>query len=82
MKKYEGDGSIQEIPFDEASFWVQVHDIPIRFMNKSVVESICESVGKVCRTLNGVDEEGGSFMRVKVTLDISIPLCHGCLITL
>ena len=66
MKKYEGDGSIQEIPFNEASFWVQVHDIPIRFMNKTVAESICESVGKMSRTIDGADEEGGSFMRVKV----------------
>ena len=82
MKKYEGDGSIQEIPFNEASFWVQVHDIPIRFMNKTVAESICEFVGKVCHLIDEVDKEGGSFMRVKVTLDISLPLCRGRLITL
>ncbi|XP_075663122.1 uncharacterized protein LOC142632636 [Castanea sativa] len=51
-------------------------------MNKSVTESICESVGKVCRTIDGADEEGGSFMRVKVVLDISLPQCRGRLITL
>ena len=82
MKKYEGDVSIQEIPFNEASFWVQVHDIPIKFMNKTVAKSIYDTVGKVCRSIGGVDEEGGGFMRVKVTLDISLPLCRGCLITL
>ena len=81
MKKYEGDVSIQEIPFNEASFWVQVHDLPIKFMNKIVAVSICDTVGKVCRSIGGVDEEGGSFIRVKVTLDISLPLCRGCLIT-
>ena len=81
MKKYEGDVSIQEIPFNEASFWVQVHDIPIKFMNKTVAVSICDTAGKVCRSIGGVDEEGSSFMRVKVTLDISLPLCRGRLIT-
>ena len=54
---------------------MQVHDIPIKFMNKTVVVSICDTVGKVCRSIGGVDEEGSSFMRVKVTLDISLPLC-------
>ena len=72
MKKCEGDVSIQEIPFNEASFWVQLHDLPIRFMNKTVVESVCDIVGKVCRSIGGVEKEGSSFMRVKITLNISL----------
>ena len=48
-------------------------------MTKVVVESICDTV---CQSIGGVEEDGGRFMRVKVNLDISLPLCNGCVITL
>lgn len=38
---------------------------------------MCDTVGTVCRSIGGVDEDGGRFMRVKVNLDISLPLCRG-----
>ena len=48
-------------------------------MTKVVAESICDTV---CQSIGGVEEDGGRFMRVKVNLDISLPLCNGCVITL
>ena len=47
-----------------------MHDIPIRFMTREVAENICDTVGTVCRSIGGVDDDGGRFMRVKVKLDI------------
>ncbi|XP_075665270.1 uncharacterized protein LOC142634918 [Castanea sativa] len=82
LRHYDQDVSINNLTFDRASFWVQVHDIPIRYMSREVAKSICDSVGVICHSIGGVEQDGGSFMRVKVTLDISLPLCRGRLITL
>lgn len=51
-------------------------------MSKQVVEDICDTIGIVCLSIGGVDEDGGSFFRVKVTLDVSLPLCRGRVISL
>ncbi|XP_075665888.1 uncharacterized protein At4g02000-like [Castanea sativa] len=82
FQKYDNDIPISELKFQWVSFWVQVHDISIRFMTREVAENICDIVGTVCRSIGGVDKDGGSFMRVKVNLDISLPLCRGRLVSL
>ncbi|KAK9996626.1 hypothetical protein SO802_021312 [Lithocarpus litseifolius] len=82
LQRYDQDVLVNDLKFDRATFWIQVHDIPIRYMSREVAESICDIVGEVCRSIGGVEEDGGRFMRVKVTLDTSLPLCHGRLITL
>lgn len=76
LEKYDNDVPFQELQFLRASFWVQVHDIPVRFMSKAIAEEICDIIGEICRSIGGVDEDGGSFIRVKVNLDISLPLCR------
>ena len=82
LQRYDQDVPVKDLKFDRAMFWVQVHDIPIRYMSREVAASICESVGVVCRSNAGVEADGGRFIRVKVSLDISLPLCRGRLITL
>ena len=81
FQQYDCDIPISELNFQSASFWVQVHDIPIRFMTREVAENICDTIGTVCRSIGGVDEDRGRFMRVKVKLDISLPLCRGRVVT-
>ena len=51
MRRYDSDFAVRDIPFNQATFWVQVHDMPVRFMNKTVAESICDTVGIVCRSI-------------------------------
>ena len=46
-------------------------------MNNRVAEGLCETVGQVCHLQNAPTEDGGSFMRVRVLVDISQPLCRG-----
>lgn len=81
LEKYDIDVPLRDLQFLKATFWVQVHDIPIHFMTKAVAEEICVIVGDVCRLIGGVDEDGGSYIRVKVTLDISLPLCRSRLVS-
>lgn len=50
-------------------------------MTRKVAESLCEVIGEFEQTNGAVDEDGGSFFRVKVVADISLPLCRGRTIT-
>lgn len=77
MRRYDSDIAVHYIPFNKATFWVQVNDMSVRFINKMVADTICDTMGIVCHSTRGANEEGGSFMRVKVTLDVSLPLCKG-----
>ena len=44
-------------------------------MSKKVVESICETIREVRRSPESIDDEGGNFIQVRVTVDITLPLC-------
>ncbi|KAK9998075.1 hypothetical protein SO802_017678 [Lithocarpus litseifolius] len=59
-----------------------MHDIPIRFRNKRMAEKICETIGKVNVMSNENKSEGDEFIRIRVTIDISKPLCRGRVISL
>lgn len=64
--------------FDEACFWIKVHDLPLNSMNLTVAKDIVLTVGKVINCEE--DDEayvGGNFMRVRVMVDITKPLCRG-----
>lgn len=37
----------RSIVFDEVSFWVQCHNVPIAFLNKSILEKIASQIGVV-----------------------------------
>ena len=75
VQNYDVNIPLQDVSFDKVSFWVQVHDIPIRYMSKEVAEDICSSLDEVNRSRNQPTDEGGCFIRVKVTVDVSKPLC-------
>ena len=47
-----------------------------------MAENLCEIVGDIQRSNGAVDEDGGSFFRVRVMLDVTLPLCRGRVITL
>lgn len=74
--------SIRDLIFMKTLFWVQVHDIPVRFMNKDVAESLCEVVGELHKSTKAVDDEGGYFFWVRVLIDITLLLCRGRIITM
>ena len=81
LQRYDKDTPVEDLMFNRTSFWVQVHDIPIRFMNQKVAEGICSTVGTVIRKPD-TEVDGGGFMRVKVSLDITRPLSKGRMVSL
>ncbi|KAK7815075.1 hypothetical protein CFP56_002053 [Quercus suber] len=60
----------------------KVHDIPIRYMTKEVAENICDIVEEVQKSAGVVIDVGRHFIRVRVKIDITLPLCRGRVITL
>lgn len=49
----------------------------MRFLNHKVAEDLCEVVGSVCRVEDVNKMDGGSFIRVRVLININTPLCRG-----
>ena len=73
---------LRDVVFKETVFWVQVHDIPITYMNQATAEELCASIGEVIHVPGSSTLGGQGFMRVWVRVDVTQPLCHGRVVTL
>ena len=82
LQRYSTDCPVRDLVFSKTLSWVQVHDIPIRYMTKEVAENIYDIVREVQKSVGVVTNEGGHFIRVRVMIDITWPLCRGRVITL
>lgn len=81
IQRYEKKLPTHKLNFSQVAIWVQIHDIQATFMTHEVAEELWENVGAVNRTTDLSDMVGGSFMRVRVVIDVALPLCRGRLIT-
>ena len=77
------DVAVEDAIFDRASFWVQIHGLPIRRMNKVTAEAIGQTLGIV----ESVDQSSsgdcrGRCIRVRINIDISQPLCRGRMVNM
>ena len=69
---------MKDIKFDRSSFWVQVHGLPTMCQTKEVGMSISATLGEAEKV--GANGKGfclGSFLHIRVLLDVSLPLCRG-----
>ena len=82
MQKYDKNRALEELKFEKTRFWVQVHGLPYKFMNTKAAEKICEVVGQVIHSNDPTETEGSNFMRIRVELDISLPLCRGRVVSM
>ena len=82
LSRYNKDTSINALDLTKVPFWVQVLDIPLRFRNREIAEQICQPLGPIIHPNEEQECDGGSFIRVRVLLDITQPLCRGRLLTL
>ena len=81
FQRVQGDGPIQDSLFSHTSFWVQLHNLPLRRRTEAAAESIGQSIGLVEKVAASDDEHGGeNCMRVRVRMEVNRPLCRGRLV--
>ena len=71
--------AVNKLQFNRVSFWVQIHGLPMMSQTKEAGMRIGETLGMVEKV--DVEEKGfcrGSYLRIRVSLDITLPLCRGC----
>ncbi|XP_075645328.1 uncharacterized protein LOC142616339 [Castanea sativa] len=70
--------AVKDIKFDRSPFWIQIHGLPTMCQTKEVGMSIGATLGEVEKV--DANEKGfclGSYLRIRVNLDVSMPLCRG-----
>jgi hypothetical protein len=65
FQRVQGDEPIQDSMFSHTSFWVQLHNLPIKRRTEETIESIDRSIGLVEKVAACEDKRGGeNCMRV------------------
>ena len=78
LKRVLRPALVKGLVFDNVRFWVQVHDLPLGSMNMQTASDIVSTAGEVILGSSDDEEfEGGNFMRVRVSIDITKPLSRG-----
>uniref|UniRef100_A0A2N9GDF4 Reverse transcriptase domain-containing protein n=1 Tax=Fagus sylvatica TaxID=28930 RepID=A0A2N9GDF4_FAGSY len=78
FQRVEADTTISEMDCQWASFWVQIHNLPVRRMNHETASALGGTLGVVEKVVESEEERGREgCMRVRVKVDISKPLCRG-----
>ena len=68
-------GEVTKQSFSHASFWVQIHNIPIMCMNEETIREFGKEIGKVEEV--GTNAEGEcirKYARLRVSVDVTKPL--------
>uniref|UniRef100_A0A7N2KS50 DUF4283 domain-containing protein n=1 Tax=Quercus lobata TaxID=97700 RepID=A0A7N2KS50_QUELO len=65
VMQYGNGVPFRSLSFNMVMLWVQVYDIPIRFMTTEVAKNLCDIIGEVVRSIGAETEEGSSFIRVQ-----------------
>lgn len=78
LRKWDQSKSFSDLDFVFSPFWVQIHGLPLGFLNSKTGMVVAKSLGDVI----AVEEPGDrgrmtNFLRVRIWLDISKPLKKG-----
>ena len=78
FQRVEADTSIAEMECRWCSFWVQIHNLPVRRMTREYATALGKAVGMVEQVAEDEEERGREgCMRIRVKIDISKPPCQG-----
>ncbi|XP_035543083.1 uncharacterized protein LOC118346304 [Juglans regia] len=83
VQEVDGSKQVHQIKIQEATFWVRIHDLPLRARNAYVGERIGKKIGKVEEVdLAKGEVAWGEFLQVRITLDVMKPLLRGTKFTM
>ena len=66
------------LAFDSVTFWVQLHNVPDQCLTQAIGEAMGNTIGSIVQVADLEDDgEGGEFLRIRVTIDITkaLPWC-------
>ena len=66
------------LAFDSVTFWVQLHNVPNQCLTQATGEAVGNTIGSIVQVADLEDDgEGGEFLRIRVTIDITkaLPWC-------
>ena len=75
--RYDGTVPIQNLQFEKTTFWVQLHNLPFALLTVEAAMSIGETIGTIVKSKDVGEMRGGNFMRIRMEVDITKPLCRG-----
>ena len=78
LHKFGKGDVVSTLSFDRTPFWTKLHGLPMRKQTKEVAEKIAGPIGMIEKV--DVGSKGfsmGKYLRIRVTIDISKPLCRG-----
>ena len=75
FEKFKGYVPIHTLGFKTTAFWVQIHNLPFPLQTVETAFSIGETIAPVIKSKDLGEILGANFMRVRVVVDVSKPLC-------
>ena len=78
MVQFENDMQPTAVIFNQAAFWIRIHNLPILSMIRDIGEDIGNDIGRTIEVdipKNGIG--WGRFLCIRVALDITKPLLRG-----
>ena len=70
--------SVNDANFDTASFWIQIHNLPLSCMNKNNVVAIGNTLDEVEQADASPSRDcRGHYVQVHININITQPLCRG-----
>ena len=67
----------KNLRFTSMKFWIQMHGLPVSLLNSETAMELGEKIGIVLSTKHSDEMIGGDFIRVRVEVDVTKPLCRG-----
>lgn len=62
IKRYDYSIPVQDLVFEHVTMWVQVHDIPTKYLSREVAEKLCEAARKVSTKPTLAEVDRGNVM--------------------
>ena len=70
--------AVENLPFHQVAFWVHLHNLPVFSMKRKVATAMGSFIREVLPSPTQDEEVGnGKYMRIRVRVNITKPLCRG-----